>query len=301
MRERPPPQKKPARGAQPCHGPDVTWILLYSLRPHRFFQVISCLAIAFLSIASPVIILHQTTESRQSMATHAVDAPPSSIKIHVASNSNNDDEVTEAYPPAPLQQLEQEGAHGSMPTQVLEWNVAEYKVRLCKGGEKTILQNVVGRAEAGTFNAILGPSGCGKTSLLNCLALRNSSFMGALRLDGKPLNGSFFLQAGYVHQKELFFPHVTVREHLTFHAINRLSRIRTPDECKARVEAVLQEVDMMKVGDSQIGGGDFYVFAGLSGGERKRLNIATELLADPLILLLDEPNSGTKNGVRVYA
>lgn len=53
-----------------------------------------------------------------------------------------------------------------------------------------------GRAQNGTFNAIMGPSGCGKTSLLDCLALRNQTFTGALRLDGLPLTGSFFLNTG---------------------------------------------------------------------------------------------------------
>lgn len=53
-----------------------------------------------------------------------------------------------------------------------------------------------GRAQNGTFSAIMGPSGCGKTSLLDCLALRNQTFTGALRLDGLPLTGSFFLNTG---------------------------------------------------------------------------------------------------------
>lgn len=175
---------------------------------------------------------------------------------------------------------------------VLEWNVAQYKVKLRKGGEKVILRDVVGRADAGSFNAILGPSGCGKTSLLDCLALRNSSFTGALRLDGKALTGTYFLHTGYVHQKELFFPHLTAREHLTFHAVTRLSREYSMDECLARVDTVMEEVDLSKVSDTRIGGGELYLTKGLSGGERKRLNIATELLADPSLLLLDEPTSG---------
>ena len=152
--------------------------------------------------------------------------------------------------------------------------------------------HTVGKAKAGSFSAVMGPSGCGKTSLLDCLALRNRHFTGTLRLDGQALTGNYFLNTGYVHQKELFFSHMTVREHLTFHAINRLSRVRTQAECLARVDKVIDEVDLRKVADTQIGGGELYVSKGISGGERKRLNIASELLADPSILLLDEPTSG---------
>eukprot|EP00624_Nannochloropsis_granulata_P003098 evm.model.NODE_2580_length_13026_cov_22.657761.2 len=67
---------------------------------------------------------------------------------------------------------------------------------------------------------------------------------------------------------------------------------RTDAQCKERVATVMEEVDLTKVADQKIGGGDLYTVAGLSGGERKRLNIATEMLADPILLLLDEPTSG---------
>ena len=59
-----------------------------------------------------------------------------------------------------------------------------------------ILRDIVGRAEAGSLNAIMGPSGCGKTSLLDCIALRNKGFTGTLRQDGKPLTGAYFLDTG---------------------------------------------------------------------------------------------------------
>lgn len=175
---------------------------------------------------------------------------------------------------------------------VFEWNILKYKVKLKKRKTLTVLRNITGRAESGSFSAIMGPSGCGKTSLLDCLALRTRDFKGGLALDGKRLTGEFYTNTGYVNQKELFFPHLTVREHLIFHAINRLSRKRTDAQCKERVATVMEEVDLTKCSDQKIGGGDLYNVAGLSGGERKRLNIATELLADPRLLLLDEPTSG---------
>ena len=215
----------------------------------------------------------------------ASSSASSSVKIDVRGDGDETKDVSSS-----MHQLPRVG--GSSNVQVMEWNVAEYKVPQRKGGGKVILQNVVGKAEAGTFSAILGPSGCGKTSLLDCLALRNRRFTGTLRLDGQPLTGAFFLHTGYVHQKELFFPHMTSRELLRFHAITRLSRVLTHDECMARVGTVLREVDLTKAADTKIGGGELYVTKGLSGGERKRLNIALELLADPSVLLLDEPTSG---------
>lgn len=175
---------------------------------------------------------------------------------------------------------------------VLEWNISKYEIKLKKRKSLTVLRSIAGRAENGSFNAVMGPSGCGKTSLLQCLALRTRDFEGSLTLNGKALTGAYFAHTGYVHQKELFFPHLTVREHLVFHALNHLSRHKSLEECVARVEAVMEEVDLTKVGDQKIGGGDLYLVAGISGGERKRLNIASELLGNPRILLLDEPTSG---------
>jgi ABC-type Fe3+/spermidine/putrescine transport system ATPase subunit len=54
----------------------------------------------------------------------------------------------------------------------------------------------VGKAENGTFSAIIGPSGSGKTSLLDCISLRNPTFTGCLRLNGQPVGADFFLNTG---------------------------------------------------------------------------------------------------------
>lgn len=66
----------------------------------------------------------------------------------------------------------------------------------------------------------------------------------------------------YVHQKELFFSRLTVREHLTFHAINRICCFMSKEECQERVEEVMREVDLTRVADTQIGGGELYVTKG---------------------------------------
>ena len=68
--------------------------------------------------------------------------------------------------------------------------------------------------------------------------------------------------SGYVHQKELFFQHLTVREHLTFHAVNRLSCLKSIRECEERVSEVIEEVDLTRVADNKIGGGAFYITKG---------------------------------------
>ena len=86
---------------------------------------------------------------------------------------------------------------------------------------------------------------------------------------------------------------MTPREHLTFHAIARMSKTHTSKEINARVEEVLREVKLEKCADTIVGGTDpIYMKKGLSGGERKRLSIAAELLLAPQLIFLDEPSSG---------
>lgn len=149
-----------------------------------------------------------------------------------------------------------------------------------------------GRTVTGEFTALMGPSGAGKTTLMDCIALRQRSFEGAIHVDGRSPKSDYFTHTGYVHQKELFFSSLTSREHLMFHSINRLGGKYTKHQCLKRVDEVINEVELMRCADTIIGGGEFALVKGLSGGERKRLAIGTELLSHPKIIFLDEPTSG---------
>ncbi len=176
----------------------------------------------------------------------------------------------------------------------LEWNVETYKVPSGKKGKlRSILSNIAGKTVSGELTAIMGPSGCGKTTLLECISLRNRRFDGTVHFDGKAPGGDAFTVSVLVHQKELLFGFMTPREYLIFHALARMERTHTRAEIDKRIEEVLLDMKLDKCADTLVGGTDpFFQKKGLSGGERKRLAIAYEMLLAPSMVFLDEPSSG---------
>ncbi|RHY47020.1 hypothetical protein DYB30_010458, partial [Aphanomyces astaci] len=96
--------------------------------------------------------------------------------------------------------------------------------------------------------------------------------------------------ASYVMQDDVFYATLTVKEHLMFQAELRMGKAFNPEEREARVDYVIDELGLTKCRDSQIGG--VTDVRGLSGGERKRLSFATEILTNPSLLFVDEPTSG---------
>nr|CAG8510389.1 13218_t:CDS:10 [Entrophospora candida] len=93
----------------------------------------------------------------------------------------------------------------------------------------------------------------------------------------------------YCTQHDIFFPQLTVRETLKYTALLRLPRIMSKRDKLKQVENVIQLLNLSKCSNTVIGNSGF---GGISGGERKRVSIASELLTDPSIILLDEPTSG---------
>lgn len=88
----------------------------------------------------------------------------------------------------------------------------------------------------------------------------------------------------YITQSDSFFGHLTVRDQLTYTALLRLPQTLSTAEKHAEVHRILTLFRLHKCADTQI--------RRVSGGEKKRVNIGTELLTDPLLVLLDEPTTG---------
>merc|ERR1712170_130261 len=153
--------------------------------------------------------------------------------------------------------------------------------------QKNILTNINGEAKSGQLIAIMGASGAGKTTLLNVLSNQNMKGLqcsGAVLLNGKSVNNIQDFSA-YVQQEDMFYGTMTCREHLRFQA-----NLRGVDNPEKRVNEVINEMGLQKCADSKIGTPGRGKT--ISGGEKKRLSVATQILAQPSLLFLDEPTSG---------
>jgi len=155
---------------------------------------------------------------------------------------------------------------------------------------KVILNKVSGEAEPSQIMALMGPSGSGKTTLLDILATRSQYTDGTITLNSSTITDnsskikSLKRKIAYIKQKDVFFEHLTVQDQLMYTAFLRLGNELTKDDKMKEVERVLHLLRLEKCANTPI--------KLISGGERKRVNIGTELLTNPSIILLDEPTSG---------
>ena len=151
------------------------------------------------------------------------------------------------------------------------------------------LHNFSFNLESGQLVAIMGGSGVGKSTLLGIMNGNIRPNEGSITVNGYPLDAPEARQLiGFVPQDDLLIEELTVYQNLWFTA--RLCFARLSDqEIKARVENVLKELDLEGIKDLEVGSP---IRKTISGGQRKRLNIALELIREPAILYLDEPTSG---------
>lgn len=138
--------------------------------------------------------------------------------------------------------------------------------------------------------AVMGPAGAGKTTLMKALNGYSAPTYGRVLFNGSELYrfyDQYRLQLGYVPQDDIMHPLLTVQEALYFTAKLRTD-LKDP-EIRKRIHDVLSRLNIDDIADRQIGSPEKKV---ISGGQRKRLNIAMELLSDPNVLFLDEPTTG---------
>ncbi|CAO1599287.1 hypothetical protein XANCAGTX0491_003020 [Xanthoria calcicola] len=163
-----------------------------------------------------------------------------------------------------------------------------------KGKPKSIIAHVDGVAKAGELMAIMGPSGSGKTTLLNVLAHRKGSkaleVNGALNVNGTPLSTTRFQAiSSYVEQEDALIGSLTVRETLDFAARLSLPSSVSQSEKSRLVEELLLSFGLRDQANTLVG---TPIRKGISGGQKRRLSIASQLITGPKILFLDEPTSG---------
>ena len=140
--------------------------------------------------------------------------------------------------------------------------------------------------------AVVGPSGSGKSTLLGALTGLRPATRGTVLMDGQDLYASYAdwrFRIGFVPQKDLVPTQLTVREALNYAARLRFPRETSRSERDARIDEVLDELRLSQRADLRIDK--------LSGGQRKRVSVALELLTKPPVLYLDEPTSGLDPGL----
>eukprot|EP00929_Paragymnodinium_shiwhaense_P076284 TRINITY_DN3918_c0_g1_i3.p1 TRINITY_DN3918_c0_g1~~TRINITY_DN3918_c0_g1_i3.p1 ORF type:complete len:657 (+),score=156.11 TRINITY_DN3918_c0_g1_i3:107-2077(+) len=155
---------------------------------------------------------------------------------------------------------------------------------------KKILDNISFDVRSGDVLAVMGPSGAGKTQMMSLVTLENGPGVatGDVRLNGCKMTPSLFRKhCVLVAQQDFHWPFLTCRESMQYVADFCLS-VRL-EERTAIVNEMIEKMGLKTCENTRVGN---QFISGLSGGEKRRLSIATAMLKSPLVVFLDEPTSG---------
>lgn len=187
--------------------------------------------------------------------------------------------------------IERAGLYGVQTRPKIEVSFKDISLAL-KGNGKKILRNVTGKLMPGRVTAVMGPSGAGKTTFLNALAGKATGCVvtGSLFINGRPESiHSYKKIIGFVPQDDIIHGNLTVEENLWFSAKCRLPVNMRREDKVLIVERAIEALGLQSVRDSLVGTVEV---RGISGGQRKRVNVGLELVMEPSLLFLDEPTSG---------
>ncbi|KAL3002712.1 hypothetical protein AAZX31_08G069100 [Glycine max] len=168
-----------------------------------------------------------------------------------------------------------------------------------KSGSISILKGLTGYAKPGQLLAIMGPSGCGKSTLLDTLAGRlgsNTRQTGEILINGHKQSLAYGTSA-YVTQDDTLLTTLTVREAVHYSAQLQLPDTMSKEEKKERADFTIREMGLQDAINTRIGG---WGCKGISGGQKRRVNICIEILTRPKLLFLDEPTSGLDSAASYY-
>jgi ABC-type multidrug transport system ATPase subunit len=174
---------------------------------------------------------------------------------------------------------------------------------------RSILEGITGLVRPGQVLAIMGASGAGKSTFLDILARKRKRGVigGSTLVNGREVSDANFRKViGFVDQEDTLMSTLTVYETILYSALLRLPRDMSIEAKQFRTLETMNELGILGIKDSRIGdsGTRSAIFArgstkglsghrSISGGEKRRVSIACELVTSPSILFLDEPTSGT--------